>query len=214
MRPGGGFAGESYRGPLGSRFLLGGSRPGGKVPHRTPATLAAAGGVIVLIGLIAGALWAVLTPAATAIKGSSRIVVVDGIAGVGAFAGIMFAFGVIAAVLSWFVARGWRGLPGYAMALASSLLGSWIAMRIGMWLGGRRFTDSASVAVGDYFQTVPDLWLDGVTRGTPSGGWILLICAPLAATVAYLVCVLLTRTADLGVGDDPVHQSPEVGVGS
>lgn len=64
--------------------------------------------------------------------------------------------------------------------------------------------------MGQTFRLVPDLVLDGATRNGFSAPWILLICAPLALSLVYLVCALATSDADLGVGDgvDDLPQQP------
>ena len=46
-------------------------------------------------------------------------------------------------------------------------------------------------------------------RDRYSSPWILLICAPFAFAIVYLVCVLSARTADLGVGDLPADPFAE-----
>lgn len=181
-----------------------------RVRHRTPATLLAAVGVVVLFGVIAGAVWAVATPAASAVKGRTQVYMVDSFAGVATFAFVMFGFGVVAAVVTWFVAPGWRGLPGYAAMLASTVIGGALAGVVGSGFAARRFPDPDSIGVGDVFTAVPQLWLDGVTRGSPSGPWILLICAPLTATVVYLLAAIVSRRGDLGVGDGRIEQSDVV----
>ncbi|MGW5521446.1 DUF2567 domain-containing protein [Gordonia sp. NPDC003950] len=180
-----------------------------RIRHRTPATLLAAVGVVVLFGVIAGAVWAVATPGASAVKGRTQVFMVDSIAGVATFAFVMFGFGVVAAIVTWFVASGWRGLPGYAAMLASTVFGGALAGVVGSAFAARRFPNPDSFGVGDVFTAVPQLWLDGVTRGSPSGPWILLICAPLTATVVYLLAAIVSRRGDLGVGDGRIEQSDD-----
>ncbi|MGC4934848.1 DUF2567 domain-containing protein [Gordonia sp. DT30] len=177
-----------------------------RLPHRTPAILVAAAVVVVVLGVVAGGVWAVLTPAMTAVKGYTRVIAVDSIAGVSAFAFVMLGYGAIAAVLVWIVASAWRGLPGYGVVLVSTVVGSGIAGWAGTLMAARRFPDPDSFSVGQSFRAAPDLWLDGATRGSPSGAWALVVCAPLAATLVYLVLALVSRHGDLGVGDAP----PEV----
>lgn len=174
-----------------------------RLPHRTRATLLPASGIVLLLALIAGAVWAVVTPAASAVQGRSRVFMVDSIAGVATFAFVMLGFGVVAGLVGWFVAPGWRGLPGFAAVFLSTVVGSALAGWSGTLLAHRRFPDPASIGVGDVFRTVPDLWLDGATRGSPGGPWILVICAPLGATLVYLLATLASRWPDLGVGDAP-----------
>ncbi|WHU49079.1 DUF2567 domain-containing protein [Gordonia sp. L191] len=177
--------------------------PRRRLTHRTPATLAACAAVIGVLGVVAGALWAVITPSMSALKAAHQVYPIDSVAGVSAFAFVMLGYGALAGVLGWLVAPGWRGLPGYATVFLATVLGSGIAGWSGTLIAARRFTDPDSVAVGALFRAVPQLWLDGATRGTPSGPWALAICAPLVATVVYLVFALANRHGDLGVGDAP-----------
>ena len=197
-----------YQGPTGAQFMLGGPARMTRSPHRTPTTLLATGGAIVLLGVIVGAVWAVLTPAMTAERVAEGATVQpqefgNEFAGVMMFALLMCVFGGVAAVVTWVAARGWRGLPGYGLLLGSVVAGSALAGVVGRWIPISRFADPAHVALGQSFRLVPELWLAGDTRGGPPGPWILGICAPLAATLVYLICVLLTRDPDLGVGDGP-----------
>ena len=103
-------------------------------------------------------------------------------------------------MVAWFSARMWRGPGGFVIVAISSVLGAGLAAWLGTVLAQWRFDDPRTVGVGSAFRVVPDLWLDSASRGF-SGPWILLICAPLAVALTYLVCALLSRTADLGVGD-------------
>lgn len=179
------------------------SRTGSRVRRRDPATLVVGAMIILVLGVVAGGVWAVATPAMTAVKGYTRVIATDSIAGVSCFAFVMLGYGVIAAIVAWTVCSGWRGLAGYGALLAATVLGSGGAGLVGTALAARRFPDPDSIAVGHYFTGVPDLWLDGVTRGSPSGPWALVICAPLAATLGYLLFALANRHGDLGVGDGP-----------
>ncbi|WP_238403666.1 DUF2567 domain-containing protein [Gordonia desulfuricans] len=182
--------------------------------HRTPSTLVAVAAVTLLLGVIAGAVWAVVTPAMSGVRAADGASVSgaqlgEEFAGVAAFCLIMCAFGAIAAGVSWSAARGWRGLPGYGVTLASTIVGTGVAGWVGTQIADWHLAGPTDVAVGQTFRVVPDLWLDQSVRQGPSGPWVLLICAPLFATLVYLVCALAQRDGDLGVGDQP--QWPAVG---
>ncbi|MFT4124768.1 MAG: DUF2567 domain-containing protein [Gordonia sp. (in: high G+C Gram-positive bacteria)] len=173
-------------------------------------------GVVLLLGVVAGGAWTALTPAVGGERTGDGLVLTgvgwdNEFAGVGAFALIMFVYGAVAALVSWFAAPGWRGPTGYGFALAATALGTGVAGRVGTWLADWRFrSPDAATALGETFRVVPDLWLDGATRGAPSGPWILVICAPLAATISYLICTLAIGRGDLGVGDgEPVAPVPD-----
>ncbi|WP_238421661.1 DUF2567 domain-containing protein [Gordonia sp. 'Campus'] len=159
---------------------------------------------VVALGAVAGIIWGLLTPASTGIvvEGLRRDDVSTDFGGVGAFALVMFAYGGIAALVVWFAARAWRGVSGFVWPVLASTAGGALAAAVGMWVAGLRFHDDpASMPVEAVYRVAPELWLDGGTRSGPSDPWTLLICAPFAFAVVYLVCVLSSRTADLGVGD-------------
>lgn len=180
----------------------------GQVPGRrrarSVATLLTVTAAVLVLGAVAGAIWAVVTPPTTGVvfKGLTRENIPTEFDGVGAFALIMFAYGGIAALVAWAAARPWRGVTGFLMPAVGTVAGSAIGAQLGMWLAGLRFDDDiAGLPLDSVYRVVPDLWLDGGTRAGHSAPWTLLICAPFAFAIIYLVCVLSSRTADLGVGD-------------
>ncbi|WP_439029160.1 DUF2567 domain-containing protein [Gordonia terrae] len=159
---------------------------------------------VLALGAVAGVIWGLVTPATTGIvvEGLRREDVSTDFGGVGAFALVMFAYGGVAALLVWFTARTWRGVRGFVAPVTASAAGGALAATVGMWVAGLRFDDDpATMPVEAVYRVAPELWLDGGTRSGPSDPWTLLICAPFAFAVVYLVCVLSSRTADLGVGD-------------
>lgn len=175
-----------------------------KPPVRTVSRLAAVTVGVALIGVVAGVVWALLTPPTTGVvfEGLRREDFPADFAGVGAFALTMFAYGAVAAVAVWFAARTWRGVAGFVWPALATVAGSALAASAGMWVAGLRFDDDpTALPVDAVYRVAPELWLDGATRSGSSEPWTLLICAPFAFAVVYLVCVLSSRTADLGVGD-------------
>lgn len=169
-------------------------------------SLGAVIGVTLLLGVVAGSVWATVTPAMSGHISAQGALVQpqefgEEFAGVAVFALLMLGYGAVAAVLAWFIARAWRGLPGYVAILGSVIVGTVIAGFVGTWIADWQFGDVHSHTIGAAFKAVPDLWLSGATRGGMSGPWVLVLCAPLGATLVYLVHTLVTRHADLGVGD-------------
>ncbi|MBM7279424.1 DUF2567 domain-containing protein [Gordonia rubripertincta] len=179
-------------------------RVSGRRPARSVATLLTVTAAVIVLGAVAGAIWALVTPPTTGVvlKGLTRDDISTEFGGVGAFALIMFIYGGVAALVAWAAARPWRGVTGFLVPAVGTVGGSAIGAQFGMWLAGFRFDDDiAGLPLESVYRVVPDLWLDGGTRAGHSAPWTLLICAPFAFALIYLVCVLSSRTADLGVGD-------------
>lgn len=218
VNPGGMGPGSMGTGSTGPGSMGPGSAgPGGVGPQRRPrvarrvqhpvSALVAAGAVIVLLAFAAGALWALVTPAVSGRITPEGAAVEpqqfgEEFAGVAVFALIMFGYGAVAATVAWVTARVWRGVAGYVTTVAAVVVGTGVAALVGTWIAQWRFGDVGSQSMGAVFRVVPDLWLDGGTRGGFSAPWSLLLCAPLTATLVYLVWTLSVRTSDLGVGDD------------
>ncbi|GAC55487.1 MULTISPECIES: DUF2567 domain-containing protein [Gordonia] len=190
----------------------------GRRAARSVATLLTATAAVIVLGAVAGAIWALVTPPTTGVvvKGLTREDIPTGFDGVGAFALIMFAYGGIAALVAWAAARPWRGVTGFLVPALGTVAGSAIGAQVGMWLAGLRFDDDiAGLPLDSVYRVVPELWLDGGTRAGHSAPWTLLICAPFAFAMVYLVCALSSRTADLGVGDlDVDHRAGDDPSGS
>ncbi|MGW6032373.1 DUF2567 domain-containing protein [Gordonia terrae] len=173
-------------------------------PVRTVPRLAVVSVGVALLGAVAGVIWALLTPPTTGVvfDGLRRDDIPADFGGVGAFAVTMFGYGAVAALVVWFAARSWRGVSGFVWPALAATAGSALAATVGMWVAGLRFDDDpTALPVDATYRIAPELWLDGATRSGSSEPWTLLICAPFAFAVVYLVCVLSSRTADLGVGD-------------
>ncbi|MCK8615007.1 DUF2567 domain-containing protein [Gordonia sp. C13] len=179
-------------------------RTSGRRPARSVTTLLTATMAVIVLGGVAGAIWALVTPPTTGVvlKGLTRNDISTEFGGVGAFALIMFTYGGIAALVAWAAATPWRGVTGFLVPAIGTVAGSAIGAQLGMWLAGFRFDDDITgLPLESVYRLVPDLWLDGGTRAGHSAPWTLLICAPFAFALIYLVCVLSSRTPDLGVGD-------------
>ncbi len=185
----------------------------GRRPARSVTTLLTVTAVVIVLGGVAGVIWALVTPPTTGVvlKGLTRDGISTDFDGVGAFALIMFTYGGIAALVAWAAARPWRGVTGFLVPAAGTVAGSALGAQVGMWLAGFRFDDDlAGLPLESVYRVVPELWLDGGTRAGHSAPWTLLICAPFACALVYLVCVLSSRTADLGVGDlDDEHPADD-----
>ncbi|MCZ4580151.1 DUF2567 domain-containing protein [Gordonia amicalis] len=190
----------------------------GRHVARPVATLLTATAAVIVLGAVAGAIWALVTPPTTGVvvKGLTREDIPTGFDAVGAFALIMFAYGGIAALVAWAAARPWRGVTGFLVPALGTVAGSAIGAQVGMWLAGLRFDDDiAGLPLESVYRVLPELWLDGGTRAGHSAPWTLLICAPFAFAMVYLVCLLSSRTADLGVGDlDVDHRAGDDPSGS
>ncbi|MGV9826266.1 DUF2567 domain-containing protein [Gordonia sp. NPDC003429] len=186
---------------------------------RPASPIVAVAASVLLLGVVAGAVWAVTTPAMAGSVTAEGPAVPAGqlgeeFAGVGAFCLLMFGYGVVSAIVAWVAARRWRGVAGFGVLFVAVLAGSAIAGWVGTRIAHLHFTDPHSAAVGETFRVVPDLWSDGVTSAGYTAPWIVLICAPLAATLVYLLCTLATRSADLGVGDGAEETIPAESVTS
>ncbi|GAA1482947.1 hypothetical protein GCM10009624_33870 [Gordonia sinesedis] len=189
-----------------------------QMPERSSprSPLVASVAVSVLLSVIAGATWALVTPAVSGRITPEGAAVQpqqfgEEFAGVGVFALVMFGYGAVAAGLAWATARTWRGPVGYFATLVGVVAGTGIAGVAGTWIAGWRFGDVAAQPMGATFRVVPDLWLDGVTRDGFAAPWALVLCAPVTATLVYLACALAVRPADLGADDDPVRDGTDRG---
>lgn len=174
--------------------------------ERPVSVLVAMTVAVVLMGAIVGMVWGVLTPPTTGVvvRGLTPELVTTDFGGVAAFALTMFGYGAAAALVVWIAVRAWRGVVGFLVPVLGTVAGSAVAAETGMWLAGMRFDDDVTaLPVSSVYEVAPELWLEGGTSAGYSSPWILLICAPFAFAIVYLVCVLSARTADLGVGDLP-----------
>lgn len=159
---------------------------------------------LLVLAAVVGWLWVLLSPAPEIIvdhpnsgRYASEADPAKLFAGVAIFGLLNLGLGVVIALVSWFGLRFTRGPAGLTFVTVMSLATSALALKIGTALG-RQIRGEIDLSVpGDYRGTV-NLWLDGSVG--PS--WLLLICAPTAAVLVYLICVLSSSRADLGIGDD------------
>lgn len=160
--------------------------------------------VLALAALVAG-LWVWLSPPVTATvtepgqgefdEGS----VPNLFGGVAVFAFLSFGLGVVLALASWFGLRSMRGVPGLLLTTVIAIVASGLSMDLGTRIAkGIRPALDENVP-GDYELTVK-LWFDSDV----SQPWLLLICAPIAALLVYLVCVLTAKNPTLQP-DAPAH---------
>lgn len=181
----------------------------------TTSRLAEIVAAVLVIGVIGGVLWAFVTPAMSGRVLDDKSAIIPAtefpqeFAGVAVFALIMFAVGVLAAVIGWVRGRPWRGPWGFLAIAVAAFVGSILAMLVGTQVARWRFGDPYGMPVGSTFRVVPDLWLDGAASGFGSE-MAVFICAPMAAALVYLTCALSSRHADLGVGDLPGIPGPEL----
>lgn len=148
-----------------------------------------------LLGVPAGALWALLAPAVhMLVVAEDRGVVLtteslhrfDALA---IFVGVTLVAGVLSAVVVW----GMRRLRGPATAAAlvlGSVFGAGVAALVGMGLARLRFPKVEGAAVDSVVAAAPGL-------STP----LVLIVQPFAAAFVYLLLVALSPDDDLGVGE-------------
>ncbi|MXP21169.1 DUF2567 domain-containing protein [Gordonia sp. HNM0687] len=187
---------------------------GPRAVKRSVSGLIAVAVAVVLLGIVLGAVWAVVTPALRGRVVSAESAVVPAtafgseFAAVGTFALLLFGYGVGSVVIGWTAARSWRGPTGFGVLAVATTVGSLVAAVVGIWVADWRFGDPRALPIGATFEVVPDLWLDGAVRGGVGGPWVLFACAPLSAALVYLGAALASRTADLGVGDLPTTIAP------
>lgn len=186
-------------------------------------TLVRASAISAGVAVVVGIAWSLLTPTVHGeLTEDGRVAISPteipaAFAGVAVFALMMLCYGAVIALVMWRVARSARGLSGLTATVVMALLGTAVAGVIGSLFVGIR-TSASGATAGDPVQVVGSLWLDGPTRGGFSSPWVLAICAPVAAVLIYLICTILAKEADLGVGDGGqvqpdtlVHPSQPVG---
>ncbi|GAC69989.1 DUF2567 domain-containing protein [Gordonia soli] len=170
-------------------------------------SLAAIVGVTLLASVVLGLVWAWVTPTMSGRVVSADAAIIPGdqageeFGGVAVFLILQFAFGVLVTLLAWFVARNRRGPLGFGVLAVASILGSGLAAWIGTLVADWRFDDPRTLPVGARFSVTPDLWLEGAIRDGAAQPWVILVGAPIAVALTYLLLALLSRDADLGVGD-------------
>lgn len=157
--------------------------------------------VTALLGVPAGAIWALLAPAVhLLVVAEDRGIVLtteslhrfDALA---IFVGVTLVVGVLSAVALWAMRR-LRG-PAAAAALSlGSVLGAGVAALVGMGLARLRFPAPEGAAVDSVVASAPGL-------STP----LVLIVQPFAAALVYLLLVALSPDDDLGV-DEGEREAP------
>lgn len=161
--------------------------------------------VVALLGaavLVAG-LWVLLAPAAnlTVEPGGAAGFTTEAdpakmFDGVAVFALLALGLGAVIALASWFGLRATRGPAGLLFVAVMSVATSAVALQFaGVFT--RAAHPALDRAVPGSYQRTGGLWFDGSVG--PS--WLLLVCAPTAGLLIYLVCVISCADADLGRGD-------------
>ncbi len=123
--------------------------------------------------------------------------------GIAVFALLSFGLGAAIGLGSWFGLRSTRGPAGLSFVTLMSLATSVVSLKIAETWAQAVHGELADHTVPGVYRGTVKLWLEGQV-GPP---WLLLVCAPAAAVLVYLVCVISSSHADLGVGDD-VAESP------
>lgn len=169
------------------------------VDRRTPVAF-----VLVVLGLsvLVGALWVWLAPPVTVTVlhgGDARFsegASANLFGGVAVFALLSFGLGAVLALAGWFGLPHMRGVPGLILTTVMAVVSSGLAMNIGTWIAEAVRPDLNRASPGEYHLTTK-LWFD--SGSTPP--WLLLICAPTAALIVYLICVLTAKNPTLRPGD-------------
>lgn len=164
--------------------------------------------VAVLLGVVAGLVWAFVVSVPQARMLADRSAIVPGaqvdsyFGGVGLFVVIMAVVGLVLGPLSWWLAREHRGAGGAVLTAVGASAAGVVAILLGTWVLELRLPDRAHVAVGDTFGVVPNLWLTAREVGAVSAPGLVLIVAPLIALLGYLICILMAKSADLGTAGE------------
>jgi hypothetical protein len=160
------------------------------------ADLKAAGGVlaaVALLGLPLAWLWSALAPAQLSVVQPDHVLAAlppesqhrfDDLA---VFLLLGAAAGVLAGVAVWLLRRG-RGPLALLGLVAGSLLGAWLAMRVGLVLVDAQYADAVRAAA-------PDAVVSAVPR--LESAWALVV-QPLAAVLTYGVAAATNGLDDLG----------------
>ncbi|EGD55899.1 DUF2567 domain-containing protein [Gordonia neofelifaecis] len=165
---------------------------------------------LIVAAVVVGGLWALLAPVPDLVVehgGQMRFATEADPAklfdGVAIFAFLSLGLGALIALATWFGLRSSRGLGGLAfvtlMSIATSALAIDLAGRFGRMAHG-----ALDRSVPGTYQGTVNLWLEGDV----GPAWVLLVCAPTAGVLVYLICVIASAHADLGVGDLEPAQAP------
>ncbi|GAA3964221.1 DUF2567 domain-containing protein [Gordonia caeni] len=148
--------------------------------------------VLLLLGVLSGVLWAYLTPTA-------EVTVTDrGMAippeesahlfgGPATFALTALVLGLVCGLTVWFAAPGVRGPIGVGYGVLVALVASGIGLEVGEAVAGRLYPGVDPQQAGTY-RVVESLWLSDTGWRSIEMPWLLLICAPGTAALAFLIC--------------------------
>ena len=160
--------------------------------------------MLLALSAVVGGLWVLLAPTPAIVveePGSGQYATEADPAklfsAVAVFAFLAFGLGAVISLASWFGMRSTRGAGALLFVTAMAVATSALAIKIGSW-GGHALRGEIDTSVPGTYRGTVNLWI--VSEVGPS--WILLICAPTAAVLVYLVCVISSNHADLGRGDD------------
>ncbi|SIS20277.1 DUF2567 domain-containing protein [Williamsia sterculiae] len=163
----------------------------------------------VIVGAVAGVLWGVLAPGVRGVVAEIGAAVSLPTAvdirfdAVAVFVCVMVVAGVIVGLLGWSV-RSLRGVAGVLTTVVSAVVTSAVAMWIGGLVAHARYPGPGPHReVGQFYTSSPALWMPPAHLGPIPAPWALVVIAPLAAVIAYLVATLSSPYPDLGRGDDP-----------
>lgn len=168
--------------------------------------LAAIVAAVILLGVFVGVLWSAITPTV-----GGRVIEVGvgqlddaeagaEFGGVATMTLLLFGYGLVVAVLAWFVGRCWRGPEAFLAVAGGSILGSVVAVIVGDRTALWRFGDPTTMPVGSGFQYTVHFFDDDRWWSLIPTPWVLLISAPLGVALAYGAFALMSD-GDLGLGD-------------
>lgn len=165
------------------------------------------GGVLLLLGVGSGVLWAFVTPYATVEVtaeggGFSAPELAHLFGGVAVFALIAFALGLVCGGVAWGALRAVRGPAGLVYAMVVAAGASAVGMQVADFVVRRRFPPIDPHEPGIY-HAAGSLWLTDASLGFLPAPWLLLVCAPGMAALSYFVCV--AGTGDAALPGDPAE---------
>jgi len=176
---------------------------------------------VVLVGVLWGLIWGFLTPGieGRVVAPDRAVAAGDGteeFAAIGLFFSVALIAGVVLAVLFWMSPR-FRGPAGVAGLAFGAIASGVVAVWVGDLIARLRFPGRDGVVVGDGFTQAPSLRITGAYLDFGGGigfSWALLVVAPMAAMLTYVVFVVMNRSGDLGFPDETVPvQTPPARVG-
>ncbi|WP_410810943.1 DUF2567 domain-containing protein [Micromonospora sp. 067-2] len=178
---------------------------------RAAATVLGAVLALAVVGALLGLLWAALAPDTPVLKTAEGAIYADPqpeqpIAADGWFSLLGLAFGVLAALVLWFVLRRWRGPVGLLAAVLGALAAAPVAWQVGRRVGlatfdrllrdappGQAFTKPADLRAGGVD------WLLGVLP-VPHGD---LLLPAFGAAITYTLLAGWSRWPSLRPEPDP-----------